>query len=283
MRFQKLPDRVTLMPTCSINIQPDGIASKATIKVLQHLEEPIPVSPLRLDHPRTAEKRGYPAGNIQALMMLTGCRHSQPLSYKRPTTAKPRMQSETAFVLKNNGFLMPQCVEFFLGPWQTSSRPRPLPGDRYDWPASIDTPVDASNTGPDELSALFRTPAVNGSPRWGRPNELGSSRTSAVIPPDGVRAGLRSSGSSGQGGLSASSGSGLLPRLCLPLASSGLCSSDSGQEPRRSSRAAAPPEPAARSRSLCQSRHRAISRLMPTTVASMLYRGLRERYSYLPV
>jgi len=283
MRFQKLSDRVTFMPTCSINIQPDGIASKATIKVLQHLEEPIPVSPLRPDHPRTAEKWGYPAGNIQALMMLTGCRHAQPLSYKRPTTAEPRMQGETAFVLKNNGFLRPQRVEFFLGSWQTSSHPRPLPGDRYDWPASIDTPVDASNTGPDELSALFRTPAVNGSPKWGRPNELGSGRTSEAILPDGVQAGQQSSVSSGRGGLSASSGSELLPHLCLPLASSGLCSSDSGQEPRRSSRAAAPPGPAAGWRSSCRSRHRAISRLTPITVLSMLYRGLKGRYSCLPV
>jgi hypothetical protein len=104
MLSQELPDRITLMPTCSVNIQPDCVAAKPAIKVLQHLEESLPVSAFRLDHSSAAQKRSHPTGNIQSLLMLASCRNLQPLSDERPTPAEPWMQGKTAFVLKNNGF-----------------------------------------------------------------------------------------------------------------------------------------------------------------------------------
>jgi len=196
MFSEELPDRITFMPTCSINVQPNRIAAKSAIKVLHYLEESLSVATVSLDHSCTAQKRSDPSRNIQALLMLAGRRNLQPLSDKRPAAAKPRMQGKTAFVLKNNGFFRPQRFEFFLGSSRIASRPRLLPEDRYGWPASADTQVDASNTALDGPSVLSRTGAVNESPKWGHPIGHGLNRTSAVILPNGVPAGLRFSASS---------------------------------------------------------------------------------------
>ena len=242
------------MPTCTVDIQPNGIAAKPAIEVLQHLEESFPVSAFRIYHSSTAQKRSHPARDIQSFLMLAGCRNLQPLSNERPATAKPRMEGKAAFILKNNGFFRTQRFEFFLGPWRTSSHPRLLLGDRHGWLASNDIRADASNTGPDELSALSRTAAVYGLPRWGHPIGRGSGRTFGAIPLDDVQAVLRSSALYGLDGLTAFSEPGLLPRPYLPPASSGLHSSGSDPEPLQSSPAAAPQLPKGGWLSLCRSR-----------------------------
>jgi len=217
------------MPTRSVNIQPDRIATKMAIKVPQHLEKAFSVAALRLNHPGTTQKRSHPAGNIQTFLMLAGCRNFQSLSDKRPDAPKPRVQSKTAFVLKNHGFFRTQRLEFFLGSWRISSRLLPLPGDKRDLHVLTDTQVDASSIGPDGLSALSRTGAVNGSLTWGHPTEHDLSRTSGVIPPSEALTELRSLESSELDGLTAFSEQGLRLRPCLPPASSGLRSSGSGR------------------------------------------------------
>jgi hypothetical protein len=186
MLSEELPDRITSMPTCSINIKPDGVTAKPAIEVLQHLEETLSVAAFRLDYPGTTQKRSNPTGNIQPLLMLAGCRNLQPLSDERPPSAQPRMAGKTAFVLENNGFFRTQRFEFFLGSWRISSHRLPLPGDKHGRPALTDTRVDASSTGPDGPSVLSRTVAVNGSPRWGHPIGHGLIRTSVETPPGEV-------------------------------------------------------------------------------------------------
>lgn len=281
MLFQELPDRITLMPTCTVNIQPDGVAAKLNIQVLQHLEKALSITAFRLDHPCAAQERGHPTGNVQAFLMLAGCRNLQPFANKRPTPAQPWMQGKAALVLKNNSFLRPQRLEFFLGSWQTFSHPRPLLGDRHGWLASADTRADASNTGPDGPSALSQTVAGYGSPRWGRPSGRGSIRTSEAIPPDGAQAVRRPSASYGPGDLTAFSGPGLRPRSYLPPGSSGLHSSGSGPEPPRSSPVVAPPKPEGGWRSLFRSRPRVLSRSRPTIALWRLFLNLKEVFSCL--
>jgi hypothetical protein len=283
MISQKLPYRIASMPTRSINIQPDSVAPKLAIKMLQHLEEPLAVSPFCLDHPGAAQERSHPARNIQAFLMLAGRRNFQSLSQKRPSAAEPWMQGKTAFVLKNNGFFRTQRFEFFLGSGRISSRLLPSPEDKHDWPALTDTQVDASNTGLGGLSALPRTVAVNGSLTWGHPSEHGSIQTSAVIPPDDAPTGPQSSASYGLDGPTAFSGSRLLHRPCLPPASSDLHSSGSVPEPLRSNPVAAPPVPKGGWLSLCQSRLRALSRRGPAIALWSPFQNLRERFSCLPV
>ncbi|KKU11436.1 MAG: hypothetical protein UX17_C0078G0001 [Parcubacteria group bacterium GW2011_GWC2_45_7] len=279
MFFQELPDRITLMPTCSVDIQPNGVAAKPTIEVLQHLEKSFPVTAFRLNHPGAAQKRSHPTGNIQALLMLAGCRNLQPFAYKRPTAAQSRMQSKSPFVLKDNSFLSPQRFEFFLSSWRVSSRPRPLLEDRHGWLASNDTRTDASSTGPDGLSALSQTAAVYGPPTWGRPIGHGSIRTSEAIPPNDAQSVQQSSASYEGDGLSAFSEPGLLLRPCLPPAPSGLYSSDSGREPLRSSPAAAPPAPKGGWLSLCRSMLLVLSQRGPVIALWIPFLISRGRFS----
>ena len=100
MFFQELPNRIALMPACSVHIQPDSVAAKSTIQVLRYLEKSISVTTFRLDHPYAAQNRSHPAGNIQAFLMLAGCRNLQPFANGRPTPAQPGMQGKAAFILK---------------------------------------------------------------------------------------------------------------------------------------------------------------------------------------
>ena len=265
------------MPTCSVNIQPDSIAAKPVIKVLQHLQESFPVSAFRLDYPSTTKQRSHPSRNIQALLMLTGRRNSQPRTNARPASAKPWMQGKAAFVLKNNGFFRTQRFEFFLGPWQTSLRLRPSLEDTYDWLALADTQADASSTGLDGLSALSRTVAVNASPRWDHPSGCGSIRTFGAIPPNDAQAVQPPSASCVLDDLTVFSGSGLLPRPCLPLESSGLHSSGSDPELQRSNPVAAPPALTGGSLSLYRSKLQVLSRPRPATV---LWKRFQGRFSY---
>jgi len=252
MLSEKLQDRITPMPTCSVNIQPDSVATKLAIKVSQHFEEALSVAAFRLDHPCSTQKRSYPARNIHALLMLAGRRNLQPLTNERPAAAKPRVQSKTAFVLKNNGFFRTQRFEFFLGSWRIFSRPLLLPGDKRDWPALTDTQVDASSTGPDGPSVLSRTGAVNESSKWDHPTGHDLNRTSGATPPDEVLTELRSSVSSEPDGLAAFSEPRLRRRPCLPPASSGLHSSGFGPGLLRSTPVVAPPVPKGGWLSLCR-------------------------------
>lgn len=91
MLSEVLPDRITPMPTSSVNIQPDSVATKLAIKVPQGFEKAFSVATFRLDHPGTTQKRSHPAGNIQTFLMLAGCRNFQSLSDKRPDAPKPRV------------------------------------------------------------------------------------------------------------------------------------------------------------------------------------------------
>ena len=279
MLFQKLADRITPMPTSPVNIQPNSVATKVAIKVSQHFEEALSVATFRLDRPGTTQKRSHPSGNIQTFLMLAGCRHFQPFSDERPATAKPRVQSKTAFVLKNHSFFRTQRFEFFLGSGRTSSRPLPLPGDKRDWHALTDNQVDASSIGPDGLSALSRTGAVNGLPKWGHPIELDLSRTSGVIPPDEALSELQSSVSSELDGLAAFSEQGLLLPPCSPPASSGLRSSWSGPGLLRSTLVVAPPVPKGGWLSLCRSRLLAPSLRGPAIALWTPLLGLRGKFS----
>ena len=271
------------MPTCSINIQPDRVATETIVQVLQSLKEAFSVASLRLNHSSTAQKRSYPARNIQSFLVLAGSWNLQPLSDECPDAAKPGMQSKTAFVLKNNGFFRPQCFEFFLGSWRTSSRPRLLPEDTHDLPASIDTRGGASNTVPDELSALRQIDAVNGLPASGHPSGRGLNRTSGAIPPDGVPTALRSSVSSAPGGRSAFWGPELRPRPYSPPVSNGLHSSVSGPGLPISNRAVGLPEPEAGWLSSCRPRLQELSRPELKAALLMPYEGSMGRYSCLPL
>ena len=279
MLFNELPDWITPMPTSSINIQPDRVTTKLPIKVPQHFEKAFSVAAFRLNHPGTTQKRSYPAGNIQTFLMLAGCRNFQSLSDKRPDAPKPRVQSKTAFVLKNHGFFRTQCFEFFLGSWRNSWRLLPLPGDKRDLHVLTDIQVDASSIGPDGLSTLSQTGAVNGLLTWDHPIERDLIRTSEAIPPSEVLTALQSLESSELDGLTAFSEQGLRLRPCLPPASSGLHSSGSGLGPPISTPVVVLPIPRGGWLSLCRSKLLVPFLRVPVVAPSIPLLGLQGTFS----
>jgi len=163
---------LTPMPSGSVHIKPDGIASEPAIKIFQTGDESLSISLRPSDHPSPTQQRGYPSKQIQSLAVLAGGRNAQPHPSSRPPHSQPRMKCKSRLVLKNDCFLRCQPSEFFLSP---DGIPWPLHScleDTYIQPASVDTPIDASKTELGELSRLSQTDASNEPPRWDHPIEL---------------------------------------------------------------------------------------------------------------
>ena len=83
---------IPLMPSGSVHIKPDGIASKSVIKTFQTANKSLLISSGPADHPSPTQQRSYPSKQIQSLPMLARGRNAQPLSSYRPPHSKPRMK-----------------------------------------------------------------------------------------------------------------------------------------------------------------------------------------------
>jgi len=169
MSADKQINFLSLRPSGSVHIKPDGIPSKSAIKILQTDDKSFSISPRPSDHPSTTQQRGSPSKQIQPLAMLARGRNAQPPPSSRPPHAQPRMKRKSRFILKNDRFPRSQPSEFFL---RLDEIAWPLPSflvDTYIPPASVDTPIGASKTELGELSRLFQTDASNGLPKWDHP------------------------------------------------------------------------------------------------------------------
>lgn len=160
------------MPSDSVHIKPDRIASESVIKVLQTGKKSLSISLGPSDHPSPTQQGGNPSKQIQSLPMLARGRNPQPSPSFRPPYPQPRMKRKSRLVLKNDGFLRSQPPEFFLMPDEIAWPPRSCPEDTYIPPASVDIPIGASKTELDELLSLSQTDASDRPPRWDHPIEL---------------------------------------------------------------------------------------------------------------
>jgi hypothetical protein len=165
-----------LMPSGSVHIKPDAIASKSAIKILQTTKKSLSISSRPSDHPSPTQQRSYPSKQIQSLPMLAHGRNAQPLPSPRPPHSQPRMKCKSRFVLKDDCFLRSQPPEFFLSLDEIASPLHSCLEDTYTPPASVDTLIDASKTELGELSKLSQTDASDGLPRWDHPIVLAVSR-----------------------------------------------------------------------------------------------------------
>lgn len=165
-----------LMPSGSVHINPDGIPSKSTIKMLQTGKKSLPISPGPSDHPSATQQRGDPSKHIQSLAMLARGRNTQPPPPSRPPHSQPRMKRKSRFVLKDDRFLRSQPPEFFLSPDEIAWPLHSCLEDTYIPPASVDILIDASKTVLGELSRLFQTDASGEPPKWDHPIELAVTR-----------------------------------------------------------------------------------------------------------
>jgi hypothetical protein len=163
---------IPLMPSGSVHIKPDGIASKSAIKILQTGDKFPSISSRPSDHPSPAQQRSYPSKQIQSLAMWARCRNAQPLPSSCPPHSQPRMKRKSRLVLKDNRFLWSQPPEFFLSPDEIAWPLHSCPEDTYIPPASVDTPIDASKTELGELSRLSQTDASDEPPGWDHSIEL---------------------------------------------------------------------------------------------------------------
>lgn len=169
MTFEKCFYRLSTMPPSTINIQPNGILFQPAVHMLQNFNKTCPIPTFCLDHTDTSQQRCYPPRYVQSLLMLTGRHNSYPLPNARPSSAQPRMQGKAAFILKYDGLMITQSVQFFLTPCETPSHLQSLPGCKNSLHVSGGNQVRASNSGPVELSSLSQTVSVNDLPEWDHP------------------------------------------------------------------------------------------------------------------
>ena len=254
MGSNKLIDFLPLMPSGSVDVEMNRVAPKASVKMLQTLDESFPVALRRPDHPSSPQQGSHPSKQIEPLAVLTGGRDAQSLSDLRPAKPEAGMQSKAGFILKDYGLPRPKRSQFFLGCGEISSPLRPAPEDTNIPLALTGTPIGASTIAPAGPSALFQNTVSCESPAWVHPTSPDSIRT-----PKGLS--LNDSpildaplGSAEQDGLVASSFPGLpvldhLPDESTDSNSAGLCPGH-----RQSIPGAAPPPVAAEPQPLFPSR-----------------------------
>ena len=163
---------LSLMPSGSVHIKPDGISSEPAIKIFETGYKSPSISSRPSDHPSPTQQGSNPSKHIQSLTMLARGRNAQTLSSSRPPHSQPRVKRKSRLVLKNDRFLRSQPPEFFLRSDEIAWPLHSCLEDTYIPPASVDTPIGASKTELGELSRLSQTDASDGPPRWDHPIEL---------------------------------------------------------------------------------------------------------------
>lgn len=171
MSFDKQVDRFSFMPASSIYIEPDRITFQPLVKVCENINKAFTIPSLGLNHSKSAQEWGYPSGDIEPLLVLTGRRNPQPPSTLSPSSAQPWMQGKSSFILKNDSLRRCQCLKFFLKPFEIFWRLLSSPANMCSWRASDDTLTGASSSELAVPSALFQTVAVGVLPEWDHPIE----------------------------------------------------------------------------------------------------------------
>jgi len=180
MFVEKVFYRFSLVPTCPIDIKPDGIALQPSIEMAQHLEESFPITFARLNHTVATQQRGHPPRNVQPQPVLTGGDNAQTLPPFSPTSTQPRMQAKTRLVLEHHRLSSSQRFKFFLKPCETCGPLQLSPVDKYNRPASADSLGDASTSEPALPLGLSPSGALSGSPKSAHPTVLDLTRSPAA-------------------------------------------------------------------------------------------------------
>jgi len=174
MGLKETIHRFSFMPAGSIQVKPDRIAPQMTIKMTQDFHEAFSISAVCPNNSITAQKRGHPTREIEALLMLAGRRDAIRMSSLRPSSPQSRMERKSRLILEDDGFPRPQILKFFLTPGEIAAHRSPALEDTHSWPALNDIPVDASRSEFAALSSSIRNGVLSAQPEWGRPNERDS-------------------------------------------------------------------------------------------------------------
>jgi len=248
------------MPAGSVHIKPDGISFKPSVEMLEDFEESVPISPLRLDHPIPAQQGGYPARNVQTVLMLTGGSDTKTPSSLSPPPTQSRVQAKTSLVLEDHCLSRPQRLKFFLKPSGTCGPLGSLLAGKSSLPASDDIPGDASTSEPALLLRLSRSVVLSGPPQWGHPTGRDSAQTLEATSPNGSLALSEPLALSGWVCQASAWALKPLSPLGSPHGSTGSNSSVSSPRPRLPSQGADPPGSAAKPLSLGRPRLQGLPR-----------------------
>lgn len=182
MSFEECFYRLSAMPLGTINIQQNSMLFQPAINMFQNLNKAVPIPSFRLYHADSSQQRCYPTRYIQSLLMLAGRHNSYPLANACPSSAQSRMQGKATFILKYNGLMLTQLVQFFLTPFEIASHLQLLPGYKNSLHVSDESQVHASNSEPVELSSLSQNVSVDDLLKWDHPIEhaLDQNRTGNV-------------------------------------------------------------------------------------------------------
>ena len=172
------------MPACSVHIKPDGVAFKPPIQVTKPIKESLPISSLGLNHSIASQQGGDPTRDIQPLTMLAGGWNPQTLPSFGPATAKPGMQTESGFILKNNRLSWFKRLQFFLKSSGMAVHLSTSPEYKSSSLALNDTLIDASIPASDGPSALCRNVALNALPMLAHPIARDLNQISVANSPD---------------------------------------------------------------------------------------------------
>lgn len=234
MFFKKLINRFTLMPAGPIDIQPNSVSFQPHVKVAQHVEESLSITPLCLNHTIAPKQRIDPARDIQADTMLACRGNLQTFSFLRPTSTQSRVHRKSCFILEHDGLVWREGLKFFLNPSGISVLLGSVLEDTNNLPSLADNQDGASIVGLVAPSGLSRRNALDESPPLARPTVHGSIQIPAETSLSVLRAPFVSSALTVKSFPLWAWVSRTLNRLCSPRESNGSNSSGSTRTPRLS-------------------------------------------------
>lgn len=271
MFFKKLFDGFASVPAGPVDIKPNGISFKPSIKVAQKFEKPFSIPPFCLNHAIASKQRIDPPRYIQTDTMLAGRGNLKTLSFLRPAPAKPGMHRKACLILEYNCLFWPQGLKFFLKPAGTFGLLGFVLEDKNNSLSLTDNPNDASSVGLAAPSGLSQKSVSDESRPLAHPIESGLNQipaeTSLSVPP----APFESLSLTVKAFPILAWILRTLSRLCSPRESIGLNSSDSTLTPRLSIPDVALQAPGVKRLSLCLSKPLVFARLM---LINSLYRPL---------
>ncbi|MBP1740007.1 MAG: hypothetical protein H6Q48_2300 [Deltaproteobacteria bacterium] len=113
MGSNKEIDFLARMPSGSVYVEMNRLASKASVEIPQAFNESLPVALRRADHPSSPQQRSHPSKQVEPPGMWTGGRSPQSLSNLRSTKPQALVQSKASFVLKDYGLARSKRSQFF--------------------------------------------------------------------------------------------------------------------------------------------------------------------------
>ncbi len=169
MALHKKRNLISSVPSGTVYIEPNMVASEPRQHVIQRFQESLRISSVCSHQPLFPQQRGYPPKQIEPFAMLTLSWYAKSVSYPGPASAQTRMKTKASLVLKNHRLVGLKALKFFLTLPRTCGHLRHELECRCSRLFSGYILAYASTSGPDELSPLLPSAPSSGSSASARP------------------------------------------------------------------------------------------------------------------